>query len=91
MHRVAAWCLVPILGCAACAGGRVGSIHVATAGMSQDQAVQVLTRLGYRDIGDIHKRGTHWIGSADKSGQRVTFDLDKDGNAVDFILSRTVR
>lgn len=88
---VAAFCVAVILGIAACSSRPVQADHGASRGLNQQRAVQLLAEQGYTHVSELHKRGSHWMGTADKGGQQVTFDLDKDGNAVDFILSRSVQ
>jgi hypothetical protein len=58
----------------------VKSSYVGVASMDQDQVAQLLTKQGYTGITNLHKNGSDWVGSADKDGQVVDFDIDKAGN-----------
>jgi hypothetical protein len=58
----------------------VKSSYVGVASMDQEQVAQLLAKRGYTDITNLHKNGPDWVGSADKDGQVVNFDIDKDGN-----------
>ena len=68
-----------LLSLGACSSERVKTNYVGTASMDQDQVVQLLTQQGYTDINGLHKNGDDWIGSANKDGQVVNFDIDKKG------------
>lgn len=48
--------------------------------MDQDQVAQLLNKQGYTNITNLHKNGPDWVGSANKDGQMVNFDIGKDGN-----------
>jgi hypothetical protein len=64
----------------ACAGHEeVKSGYVGTGSMSQDQVMQLLAQNGYQDIDGLHKNGEDWVGSANKDGSPVSFDIDKKG------------
>ena len=58
----------------------VKSNYVGVASMDQDQVTQLLNKQGYGEITNLHKNGPDWVGSANKDGQMVNFDIDKDGN-----------
>ncbi len=58
----------------------VKSSYVGVSSMDQDQVAQLLNRQGYTEITNLHKNGPDWVGSANKDGQMVNFDIDKDGN-----------
>lgn len=57
----------------------VKSSYVGVASMDQDQVTQLLNKQGYTDITSLHKNGPDWVGSAEKDGQMVNFDIDKNG------------
>ena len=58
----------------------VKSSYVGVASMDHEQVAQLLNKQGYTDITNLHKNGPDWVGSAEKDGQMITFDIDKDGN-----------
>ena len=74
------------LGIVACSDMRghehenVKSSYVGVASMDQDQVTQLLNKQGYTEITNLHKNGPDWVGSAQKDGQMVNFDIDKSGN-----------
>ncbi len=65
--------------CSMFGGEHVHSGYVGTASLSEDQVTQLLNEQGYTDITGLHKNGSDWVGSADKDGQQVNFDIDKGG------------
>ncbi len=66
---------------AGCAGReQVRTSYVGTGSMDQPQVTQLLNEQGYADVTDLHKNGSNWVGSANKDGQTVAFDIDKNGN-----------
>jgi len=72
-----------IVACSAMTGHEhenVKSSYVGVASMDQDQVTQLLNKQGYTDLTNLHKNGPNWVGSAEKDGQMVNFDIDKDGN-----------
>jgi hypothetical protein len=70
--------LVLLSGCAA--HETVKSGYVGTATMNEDQVTQLLNQQGYTEVTNLHENGQDWIGSANKGGQVVNFDIDKRGN-----------
>jgi len=81
MRMIVIPCCVALLAISACAGREdVKSSYVGTASMNENQVTQLLNRQGYTDVTDLHENGPDWIGSANKDGQVVNFDIDKDGN-----------
>ena len=72
-----------IVGCSEMPGHEhenVKSTYVGVASMDQDQVTQLLNKQGYTNITNLHKNGPDWVGSANKDGQMVNFDIDKNGN-----------
>lgn len=57
----------------------VRTAYVGTASMNQDQVEQLLSQNGFTEITGLHKNGMDWVGSANKDGQAVNFDIDKKG------------
>ncbi len=74
-----------VVGCSAMPGHEqehenVKSSYVGVSTMDEGQVSQLLNRQGYTEVTDLHKNGPDWVGSAQKDGQMVNFDIDKDGN-----------
>ena len=64
----------------ACAGHEdVKSSYVGTASMDESQVMQLLNQNGYQEVTNLHKNGANWVGSAEKDGTAVAFDINKDG------------
>ena len=57
----------------------VKSSYAGTGSMDETQVTHLLNQNGYRNITNLHKNGSDWVGSADKDGASLTFDIDKDG------------
>lgn len=79
MRTTTTLCFAVILGLAACSSEQVKTAYVGTASMDQDQIAQLLAQQGYTDVSGLHKNGEDWIGSANKDGHLVNFDIDKKG------------
>ena len=58
----------------------VKSTYVGVSSMDDGQVTQLLSKQGFTDITNLHKNGPDWVGSANKDGQMVNFDIDKNGN-----------
>ena len=64
---------------AACAHESVKSGYVGPASLSEDQVSQILQQQGYTGIVGLHKNDRNWVGSAEKDGHQVNFDISPDG------------
>jgi hypothetical protein len=54
--------------------------YAGTSSMNAMQIDQLLRAQGYRDIANLHKNGTDWVGSAvNANGAAIDFDIDPGG------------
>jgi len=69
-----------VMAIGACASHEsVRTAYVGTSSMNQDQVEQLLAQNGFTEVTGLHKNGLDWVGSANKDGQSVSFDIDKNG------------